>query len=117
MNQSKATQPHFVRCIVPNNEREAGGMDVPLIFDQLRCTGVLEDNRIARLGYPNRLSFVEFRQRYEILSHGIIPRGYMDRRKACLRMVDALEPDKSTYRIGTSKLFFKAVIPAELEER
>lgn len=117
MNQLKATQPHFVRCIVPNTNKKAGRMDVPLVLDQLRCNGVLEGIRIARLGYPNRLPFVEFRQRYEVLTPGIIPRGYMDGRKACLRMVDALELDKSTYRIGTSKLFFKAGILAELEER
>ncbi|EJD07825.1 nonmuscle myosin heavy chain b [Fomitiporia mediterranea MF3/22] len=117
MNQLKGTQPHFVRCIVPNGMKKAGRMDVPLVLDQLRCNGVLEGIRIARLGYPNRLPFVEFRQRYEVLTPGIIPRGYMDGRKACLRMVDALELDKSTYRIGTSKLFFKAGILADLEER
>ncbi|KAF7972288.1 hypothetical protein HWV62_18538 [Athelia sp. TMB] len=117
MGQLQATQPHFVRCIVPNNHKKPGRVDVPLILDQLRCNGVLEGIRIARLGYPNRLPFVEFRQRYEVLTPGIIPRGYMDGRKACLRMVDALELDKSIYRVGTSKIFFKAGVLAELEER
>jgi myosin protein heavy chain len=46
-----------------------------------------------------------------------MPRGYMDGRKACLRMVNALELDKSIYRVGTSKIFFKAGVLAELEER
>lgn len=117
MGQLQATQPHFVRCIVPNGNKKAGRVDVPLVLDQLRCNGVLEGIRIARLGYPNRIPFVEFRQRYEVLTPGIIPRGYMDGRKACLRMVDALELDKTTFRIGTSKIFFKAGILAELEER
>ncbi|TDL22507.1 nonmuscle myosin heavy chain b [Rickenella mellea] len=117
MNQLQATQPHFVRCIVPNANKKPGRVDVPLVLDQLRCNGVLEGIRIARLGYPNRLPFVEFRQRYEVLTPGIIPRGYMDGRKACLRMVDALDLEKSIYRIGTSKIFFKAGVLAELEER
>ncbi|KAI5120077.1 hypothetical protein M0805_002638 [Coniferiporia weirii] len=117
INQLKATQPHFVRCIVPNGNKKAGRVDVPLVLDQLRCNGVLEGIRIARLGYPNRLPFVEFRQRYESLTPGIIPKGYMDGRKACLRMVDALELDKAIYRIGTSKIFFKAGVLADLEER
>ena len=117
MAQLQATQPHFVRCIVPNNNKKAGRVDVPLILDQLRCNGVLEGIWIARLGYPNRLPFVEFRQRYEVLTPGVIPRGYMDGRRACLRMVDALELDKSIYRVGTSKIFFKAGVLAELEER
>ncbi|CDO73933.1 hypothetical protein BN946_scf185016.g90 [Trametes cinnabarina] len=117
MSQLQATQPHFVRCIVPNTLKKPGRVDVPLVLDQLRCNGVLEGIRIARLGYPNRLPFVEFRQRYEVLTPGIIPPGYMDGRKACLRMVDALELDKSIFRIGTSKIFFKAGVLAELEER
>ena len=117
MTQLQATQPHFVRCIVPNPYKRPGRVDVPLVLDQLRCNGVLEGIRIARLGYPNRLPFVEFRYRYEILTPGIIPRGYMDGRKACLRMVDALELDRATFKIGTSKIFFKAGVLAELEER
>ncbi|KAF8754802.1 TRAFAC class myosin-kinesin ATPase superfamily Myosin family [Rhizoctonia solani] len=74
--------------------------------------------------YPYRPSwvsesspFAEFRQRYELLTPGVIPRGYMDGRKACLRMVDALELDENAYRIGTSKVFFKAGVLAELEEQ
>lgn len=117
MLQLRSTQPHFVRCIVPNNYKKPNRIDVPLVLDQLRCNGVLEGIRIARLGYPNRLPFVEFRQRYEILTPGIIPRGYMDGREACRRMINVLELDESIYKIGTSKIFFKAGVLAELEER
>ncbi|KAJ1018874.1 hypothetical protein NDA16_004677 [Ustilago loliicola] len=117
MSQLSSTQPHFVRCIVPNPEKKPGKMDVPLVLEQLRCNGVLEGIRIARLGYPNRLLFSEFRNRYEVLTPGIIPPGYMDGRKACQRMVEALELDKSTFKIGTSKIFFKAGVLAEMEER
>ena len=117
MTQLQATQPHFVRCIVPNPFKRPGRVDIPLILDQLRCNGVLEGIRIARLGYPNRLPFAEFRQRYETLTPGILPRGYMDGRKACTRMVEALDLDRSSYAIGNSKVFFKAGVLAELEER
>ena len=117
MQQLQATQPHFVRCIVPNGNKKPGRIDVPLVLDQLRCNGVLEGIRIARLGYPNRLPFVEFRQRYEVLTPGVIPRGYMDGREACRRMVNTLDLDDTIYKIGTSKIFFKAGVLAELEER
>lgn len=117
MGQLSSTQPHFVRCIVPNSEKKPGKMNVPLVLEQLRCNGVLEGIRIARLGYPNRLLFSEFRNRYEVLTPGIIPPGYMDGRKACQRMVEALELDKLTFKIGTSKIFFKAGVLAEMEER
>ena len=117
MTQLRATQPHFVRCIVPNTVKRPGRIDVPLVLDQLRCNGVLEGIRIARLGYPNRMPFAEFRQSYELLTPGILPRGYMDGRKACARMIEDLDLDQSSYAIGNSKIFFKAGVLAVLEER
>lgn len=117
MQQLSTTQPHFVRCIVPNSQKMPGKVDVNLSLDQLRCNGVLEGIRIARLGYPNRHSFAEFRQRYEVLTPGVIPRGYVDGRKAAEKMAEALELDTGLYKIGATKIFFKAGVLAELEER
>jgi len=117
MAQLSSTQPHFVRCIVPNAEKKPGKVDVNLVLDQLRCNGVLEGIRIARLGYPNRHSFSEFRQRYEVLTPGVIPQGYVDGRKAAEKIAEALELDKDFYKIGATKIFFKAGVLAELEER
>jgi myosin protein heavy chain len=118
MSQLSSTQPHFVRCIVPNSSKDPTRVDVNLVLDQLRCNGVLEGIRIARLGYPNRHSFAEFRNRYEVLTPpGVVPKGYMDGRKIVENMAEGLELDKDFYKIGATKIFFKAGILADLEER
>ncbi|KAF9961601.1 hypothetical protein BGZ72_002914 [Mortierella alpina] len=116
MDHLYETRPHFVRCILPNEEKRAGKIHVPLVLDQLRCNGVLEGIRICRAGFPNRILFAEFRQRYEILSPGLIPSGYMDGRVAAQTLLEALQMDKSQYRVGTSKVFFRSGVLAELED-
>uniref|UniRef100_A0A8C9WM23 Myosin-9 n=1 Tax=Scleropages formosus TaxID=113540 RepID=A0A8C9WM23_SCLFO len=116
MTTLRNTNPNFVRCIIPNHEKKAGKLDPHLVLDQLRCNGVLEGIRICRQGFPNRVVFQEFRQRYEILTPNAIPKGFMDGKQACVLMVKALELDPNLYRIGQSKVFFRAGVLAHLEE-
>merc|ERR1719277_210434 len=110
------TNPNFVRCIIPNHEKKAGKINAPLVLDQLRCNGVLEGIRICRQGFPNRILFQEFRQRYELLTPNIIPAGFMDGKRACEKMIQALELDPNLFRVGQSKIFFRAGVLAHLEE-
>uniref|UniRef100_UPI0037E6FADC myosin-11-like isoform X1 n=1 Tax=Semicossyphus pulcher TaxID=241346 RepID=UPI0037E6FADC len=110
------TQPNFVRCIIPNHEKRSGKMDANLVLEQLRCNGVLEGIRICRQGFPNRIVFQEFRQRYEILAANAIPKGFMDGKQACSLMVKHLDLDTNLYRIGQSKMFFRTGVLAQLEE-
>nr|XP_020451645.1 myosin-11 isoform X2 [Monopterus albus] len=110
------TQPNFVRCIIPNHEKRAGKLDAHLVLEQLRCNGVLEGIRICRQGFPNRIVFQEFRQRYEILAPNAIPKGFMDGKQACCLMIKHLDLDPNLYRIGQSKIFFRTGVLAQLEE-
>ncbi|XP_016087656.1 myosin-10-like [Sinocyclocheilus grahami] len=110
------TNPNFLRCIIPNHEKRAGKLSPHLVLDQLRCNGVLEGIRICRQGFPNRIPFQEFRQRYEILTPNAIPRTFMDGKQACELMISALELDKNLFRVGQSKVFFRAGVLAHLEE-
>ncbi|XP_063058271.1 myosin-11a isoform X2 [Engraulis encrasicolus] len=110
------TQPNFVRCIIPNHEKRAGKLDANLVLEQLRCNGVLEGIRICRQGFPNRIVFQEFRQRYEILAAGTIPKGFMDGKQAVCLMMKCLDLDTNLYRIGQSKIFFRTGVLAQLEE-
>lgn len=116
MGTLRNTNPNFVRCIIPNHEKRAGKICAPLVLDQLRCNGVLEGIRICRQGFPNRVPFQEYRQRYELLTPNAIPKGFMDGKLACERMIKALELEPNLYRIGQSKIFFRAGVLAHLEE-
>ncbi|PHZ15091.1 myosin 1 [Rhizopus microsporus ATCC 52813] len=117
MNTLYMTHPHFVRCILPNDKKRAGDIQTKLVLDQLRCNGVLEGIRICRKGFPNRLSFDEFRKRYGILYPSLLNRdSFIDGRTACQILLDQIDLDKERYQIGMTKVFFKATVLAELEE-
>lgn len=116
MAQLHSTHPHFVRCILPNHKKRPKQFNNLLVLDQLRCNGVLEGIRIARTGFPNRLPFAEFRQRYEVLCSNM-PSGYLEGQAAAAMMLGKLCLDKTLYRVGLTKVFFRAGVLAELEEQ
>ena len=116
MTQLHSTHPHFVRCILPNHKKRPKQFSASLVLDQLRCNGVLEGIRIARTGFPNRLPFLEFRQRYEVLCRDL-PTGYLEGRTAAQLMLKKLSLDTALYRVGLTKVFFRAGVLAELEEQ
>lgn len=116
MMQLHSTHPHFVRCILPNHKKRPKMLHAPLVLDQLRCNGVLEGIRIARTGFPNRLPFAEFRQRYEVLCQNM-PKGYLEGQSAARIMLEKLGMDRAWYRVGRTKVFFRAGVLADLEEK
>lgn len=116
MSQLHSTHPHFVRCILPNHKKKPKQFSAPLVLDQLRCNGVLEGIRIARTGFPNRLPFSEFRQRYEVLCKNM-PKGYLEGQSAARMILEKLKLDNALYRVGLTKVFFRAGVLAELEEQ
>merc|ERR1712173_77565 len=117
MTNLKSTSPHFVRCIVPNEHKVPGEMDPHLTLHQLRCNGVLEGIRICRKGFPNRLQYADFKQRYRILNPNAIPEGqFFDNKKAAEKLLGSIDVDQDKFRFGHTKVFFKAGFLGTLEE-
>uniref|UniRef100_A0A8C1GAY8 Myosin heavy chain 7 n=1 Tax=Cyprinus carpio TaxID=7962 RepID=A0A8C1GAY8_CYPCA len=117
MTNLRSTHPHFVRCIIPNETKTPGAMENPLVMHQLRCNGVLEGIRICRKGFPNRILYGDFKQRYRILNPAAIPEGqFIDSRKGAEKLLSSLDIDHNQYKFGHTKVFFKAGLLGQLEE-
>ncbi|KAL7983477.1 hypothetical protein Chor_000353 [Crotalus horridus] len=117
MTNLRSTAPHFVRCIIPNESKTPGAMDPFLVLHQLRCNGVLEGIRICRKGFPNRVIYADFKQRYRILNPSAIPEDkFVDSRKAAEKLLGSLDIEHNQYRFGHTKVFFKAGLLGHLEE-
>uniref|UniRef100_A0AAR2JES8 Myosin heavy chain 7 n=1 Tax=Pygocentrus nattereri TaxID=42514 RepID=A0AAR2JES8_PYGNA len=117
MANLRSTHPHFVRCLIPNETKTPGVMENPLVMHQLRCNGVLEGIRICRKGFPNRILYGDFKQRYRILNPAAIPEGqFIDNKKGAEKLLGSLDIDHNQYKLGHTKVFFKAGLLGQLEE-
>eukprot|EP00953_Heterococcus_sp_UTEX-ZZ885_P033801 17566-Heterococcus_DN1.PRE.1 len=63
-----ATDPHYIRCMKPNNEKRGSYFKSPMMLQQLRYSGLLEVCRIRKMGYPIRRTFAEFYGRYGVIA-------------------------------------------------
>uniref|UniRef100_A0A803YLK0 Myosin heavy chain 1 n=1 Tax=Meleagris gallopavo TaxID=9103 RepID=A0A803YLK0_MELGA len=117
MTNLRSTHPHFVRCIIPNETKTPGAMEHELVLHQLRCNGVLEGIRICRKGFPSRVLYADFKQRYKVLNASAIPEGqFIDSKKASEKLLSSIDVDHTQYKFGHTKVFFKAGLLGLLEE-
>ncbi|CAN8194292.1 unnamed protein product [Coccothraustes coccothraustes] len=117
MTNLRSTHPHFVRCIIPNETKTPGAMEHELVLHQLRCNGVLEGIRICRKGFPSRVLYADFKQRYKVLNASAIPEGqFIDSKKASEKLLSSIDVDHTQYKFGHTKVFFKAGLIGILEE-
>ncbi|VDO06207.1 unnamed protein product, partial [Haemonchus placei] len=118
MTMLHTTHPHFIRCIIPNEKKTSGLIDAPLVLNQLTCNGVLEGIRICRKGFPNRMTFADFRFRYAILAADEAAGN--DVAEASKRMLERLTKENKIkddmFKVGSTKVFFRAGTVAKMEE-
>ena len=112
-----ATEPAFIRCVVPNTHKIPGGVEPGLVMHQYQCNGVLAGIAICRAGFPNKMLYPEFKARYNILAAGAVAKAKKDKDQA-KAVLDCplvkLDPEK--YRLGHTKVFFRAGILGYMEE-
>ncbi|KAG0439125.1 putative myosin heavy chain [Dictyocoela muelleri] len=133
------TNPHFVRCLLPNSNKTHDLVDNELVLKQLRCNGVLEGIRISRLGFPTRISFSKFVNRYKFLIESDLKMNKQennkkvndkenddkenddneqqeDFRSLTKLIISNLKISPSLYRIGKTMVFFKMGVLADIED-
>ncbi|XP_026708119.1 myosin-IIIb isoform X11 [Athene cunicularia] len=97
-------QPHFIRCIKPNDDREALMFSHERVLLQLQYTGILETVKIRQKGYSHRILFEEFVKRYYYLAFKAheTPLGS---RENCLAILEKSKLDN--WILGKTKVFLK----------
>merc|ERR1719370_1731432 len=115
MGTLHATEPHFIRCIVPNTHKQPLVVETELIMHQLTCNGVLEGIRVCMLGFPNRMLYPDFKSRYAILAAAEIASS-SDNKVSVRALMEKIQFPAEKYQLGHTKVFFRAGALAGLEE-
>lgn len=102
------TDPHYIRCIKPNDAAKPLLMTRKRTTEQLRYGGVLEAVRVARAGYPVRMVHSAFFQRYRMLLP-TIPDEVLpwtmegeEPQKLCVRLVEVALEEGKKYKEATA---------------
>merc|ERR1719242_1226320 len=111
-----ATDPSFIRCVVPNTHKQPGGVEPGLVMHQYQCNGVLAGIAICRAGFPNKLAYPEFKSRYNIIGASAVAKAKNDK-AAAGAIMDIVKLDKEKFRLGHTKVFFRAGVGGWMEEQ
>ncbi|KAM1052126.1 hypothetical protein ACFX19_034171 [Malus domestica] len=114
METLNSTEPHYIRCVKPNNLLKPAVFENVNIMQQLRCGGVLEAIRISCAGYPTRKPFFEFINRFGLLAPEVLEGNY-DEKVACTKILE--KKGLKGFQIGKTKVFLRAGQMAELDAR
>merc|ERR1719295_2311034 len=109
------TEPHFIRCVVPNTHKIPGGVEPDLVMHQYQCNGVLAGITICRAGFPNKMLYPEFKSRYNILAAQLVAKAKNDK-AAAAAVLDVVKLPAEKFRLGHTKVFFRAGILGKMEE-
>merc|ERR1712214_198336 len=115
MGTLHSTEPHFIRCIVPNTHKKPLEVEPPLIMHQLTCNGVLEGIRVCMLGFPNRIRYADYKMRYMILGAQELATASNDK-EGVTSLMTKINFEAEKYRCGHTMVFFRAGALAALEE-
>ncbi|XP_076928995.1 myosin-6-like, partial [Bidens hawaiensis] len=108
------TEPHYIRCVKPNNLLKPSIFENQNILQQLRCGGVMEAIRISMAGFPTRKPFKEFISRFKIFAPDEVKKSD-DEIKISRMLLE--KANLQGYQIGKTKVFLRAGQMAELDAR
>jgi len=115
MNTIRSTDVHYIRCIKPNQAKQAFIFEPIMVLSQLRACGVLETIRISCAGYPTRWTFQEFVDRYYLLLKSE-DWNSKDYKALTEKIVESTISNPDKYQFGITKVFFRTGMLAYLEK-
>ncbi|KAL8452715.1 hypothetical protein Emed_001279 [Eimeria media] len=100
------TEPHFIRCVKPNDEKQPKNFDARKILPQLRALSVLEALQLRSVGYSYRRPFADFVKQHRFIRLSALDMLQKDARQAALSVLQTAElKEAADYRMGKTMVF------------
>lgn len=100
-------EPHYVRCIKPNEIKSASAFNDERVRHQVSYLGLMENVRVRRAGFAFRISYVRFLQRYKCTTPHTWPTFAGTDIDGCKRILQVLGHEGDV-KYGKSKVFIRS---------
>ena len=109
MAQLYATEPHYIRCIKPNDSKAALKFIPRNCYEQLTYSGVFEAVAIRKKGFPFRLTHQDFVDRYEkCLKKEDVSKGGSDLKSRSKNIAKCMKLDMKNFQVGRTLVLYRA---------
>ena len=105
MNTLNATEPHYIRCIKPNNEKKKDYFIASNVMEQLRYSGVFEAVQIRRSGFPFRQTHNNFVERYKLCN---MDKQYEVSKRGCEQIVADMKLNRVNVQMGRTMVLYRS---------
>ncbi|XP_061151306.1 unconventional myosin-IXb isoform X4 [Syngnathus typhle] len=103
MDTVKKAEPFFIFCLRSNAEKKEFHFDDELVRQQIRYRGLLNMIQVQKSDYNAKFSFKEFVEKFRML----LPKGATESPEHITELLTRMGLDRTTYRIGKTKVFLK----------
>lgn len=119
MQELMSCDVNFIRCIKPNETKQADFFLASFVLTQIKYLGVLESIRIRKEGFPYRKEYANFcESHFDLLKKKKEIRDEKDPKLRAGKMLDELfENGRSCALFGSSKIYLKQDLAIELDKK
>ncbi|PFH35758.1 myosin A [Besnoitia besnoiti] len=110
------TEPHFIRCIKPNDTKKPLDWVSSKMLIQLHALSVLEALQLRQLGYSYRRPFSEFLYQFKFIDLSASENPNLSPKDAAQKLIDSSKISKDDYQIGKTMVFLKQIAAKELTQ-
>eukprot|EP01114_Cavostelium_apophysatum_P003671 TRINITY_DN1374_c0_g3_i1.p1 TRINITY_DN1374_c0_g3~~TRINITY_DN1374_c0_g3_i1.p1 ORF type:complete len:1131 (-),score=356.14 TRINITY_DN1374_c0_g3_i1:89-3481(-) len=100
--------PHYIRCIKPNEKKQANNYNSDLVLHQVKYLGLLENVRVRRAGYAYRQLYEKFFYRFRVCSSQTWPSWNGDFIAGAEAILKVMNLEVGQYQKGSTKIFIRA---------